>query len=73
LDERVALEGVCLYPILGMPDWHDRGTWIRMGAWDLELENGRLARKPYEPVLRTLEAARASLPARPSRRAAGVR
>jgi hypothetical protein len=73
LDDGIALEGVCIYPILGMLDWHERGTWIRMGAWDLEPENGRLARKPVEPVLRALEAARAALPRPRSRRAAGMR
>jgi len=73
LDEGVELQGVCLYPILGMLDWHERGTWIRMGAWDLEPENGRLVRKPVEAVLRTLETAQASLPRPRPRRAAGAR
>lgn len=30
----VPLRGVCLYPILGMPEWHDRRVWTPMGLWD---------------------------------------
>ncbi|PVE23728.1 glycoside hydrolase [Microvirga sp. KLBC 81] len=34
LREGVPLRGVCLYPILGMPEWHDPDTWTPMGLWD---------------------------------------
>ena len=30
----VPLRGVCLYPILGMPEWHDPEIWTPMGLWD---------------------------------------
>lgn len=30
----VPLRGVCLYPILGMPEWHDPEVWTPMGLWD---------------------------------------
>jgi hypothetical protein len=30
----VAIRGVCLYPILGMPEWHDPDIWTPMGLWD---------------------------------------
>jgi hypothetical protein len=30
----VPLQGVCLYPILGMPEWHDPEIWTPMGLWD---------------------------------------
>lgn len=30
----VPIRGVCLYPILGMPEWHDPDTWTPMGLWD---------------------------------------
>jgi hypothetical protein len=30
----VPLRGVCLYPILGMPEWHARDVWTPMGLWD---------------------------------------
>src|SRR5262249_43408962 len=36
LDQGVPLQGICLYPILSMPEWHDRSQWARMGLWDLE-------------------------------------
>lgn len=50
LEEGVPVRGACLYPILGMPEWHDRATWTRMGLWDLELVNGTLRRVPYDPL-----------------------
>jgi hypothetical protein len=30
----VPLRGVCLYPILGMPEWHAQDEWTSMGLWD---------------------------------------
>jgi hypothetical protein len=73
LDDGVELCGVCIYPILGMLEWHDRNVWVRMGAWDLESQDGRLVRKPYQPMLDALRDAQASLPSLGLRRAAGVR
>jgi hypothetical protein len=32
--EGVPLRGVCLYPILGMPEWHEPEVWTPMGLWD---------------------------------------
>lgn len=34
LAEGVPLRGVCLYPILGMPEWHTPEEWTLMGLWD---------------------------------------
>jgi hypothetical protein len=30
----VPLRGLCLYPILGMPEWHEPEVWTPMGLWD---------------------------------------
>jgi hypothetical protein len=49
-DEGVPLRGICLYPILGMPEWHERSVWTRMGLWDLEERDGMLERKPCVPM-----------------------
>ena len=57
LDEGVPLGGICLYPVLGMPDWHDRGRWTRMGLWDLQREGHVLRRKICPPMLEALRAA----------------
>jgi hypothetical protein len=57
LDEGVPLRGVCLYPILGMPEWHDRAVWTKMGLWDLELRNGQLERRRDEPTYAALREA----------------
>jgi hypothetical protein len=32
--EGVPLRGLCLYPILGMPEWHEPDVWTPMGLWD---------------------------------------
>lgn len=50
LDRGVKLEGICLYPILGMPEWHARDQWTRMGLWDLEHEQEVLERKLHTPM-----------------------
>lgn len=54
IDEGVPLRGVCLYPILGMPEWHDPAVWTQMGLWDLVPRDGRLARVLFEPMLSAL-------------------
>jgi hypothetical protein len=52
LTDDVPLVGVCLYPILGMPEWHAPGEWTAMGLWDplshQEPCNGRV---PCRPML----------------------
>jgi hypothetical protein len=54
LEEGVALGGICLYPILSMPEWHARDQWARMGLWDLEKEQNTLERKACVPMLEAL-------------------
>jgi hypothetical protein len=61
LDAGVDFCGMCLYPILGMPEWHDRACWARMGLWDLEPGDGRLRRVPYAPALHALSHAQREL------------
>jgi hypothetical protein len=56
LGEGVPLGGVCLYPILGMPEWHARDQWTRMGLWDLEREQDVLERKACGPMMAALRA-----------------
>jgi beta-glucosidase/6-phospho-beta-glucosidase/beta-galactosidase len=51
LDEGVPLRGVCLYPILGMPEWHCQDEWSRMGLWDLDHQAPDLDRVPCEPMM----------------------
>lgn len=57
LDEGVSLHGICLYPILGMPEWHARDQWTRMGLWDLEREDTVLRRKLCTPMFEALRSA----------------
>lgn len=58
LEEGVPLRGVCLYPILGMPEWHAQEEWTRMGLWDLHPGEPTLDRVVCEPMLDALEEAR---------------
>lgn len=53
LCEGVPLRGVCLYPILGMPEWHSN-EWTPMGLWDLVHDGRRLTREVFQPMLREL-------------------
>jgi beta-glucosidase/6-phospho-beta-glucosidase/beta-galactosidase len=65
LREGIPLSGVCLYPILGMPEWHARNEWTRMGLWDLEPDSGDLRRVPYIPLMNVLRDAQCQFPRRP--------
>jgi hypothetical protein len=55
------LRGICLYPILGMPEWHDRSIWTRMGLWDLVKTDGHLERVCHYPMLKSLRKAQLRL------------
>jgi hypothetical protein len=57
LNRGVALRGVCLYPILGMPEWHSRKTWTLMGLWDLARREDMLHREVCSPMLEALKIA----------------
>ncbi len=58
LAEGVPLGGVCLYPILGMPEWHAPDVWTRMGLWDLQAADGALDRVTHGPMMDALQRAR---------------
>ena len=51
------LRGVCLYPILGMPEWHDQTQWTQMGLWELSACGSQLERKICEPMFEALKKA----------------
>lgn len=53
----VPLGGVCLYPIIGMPRWHDPHLWERMGLWDLIEREGVLHRELHAPMQASLASA----------------
>jgi hypothetical protein len=77
LAECVPLRGICLYPVLGMPEWHEQERWTQMGLWDVLPESG-LERRPHRPSLDALARARQLLrasfaPDEADRRALGVR
>lgn len=55
LDEGVPLRGVCLYPILGMPEWHSPTEWTRMGLWDIAHEHRARRRYVNFPMLDALK------------------
>jgi hypothetical protein len=61
LDDGIPLRGVCLYPILAMPEWHMRHQWTPMGLWDLDYDSPALKRKIHVPMLEALQKAERSL------------
>jgi hypothetical protein len=54
LEEGVPLKGICIYPVLGMPEWHSQNEWSRRGLWDLMPGENALVRTRYEPMLKAL-------------------
>lgn len=48
--------GVCLYPIVGMTDWHDTQSWVPMGLWDRFVSHGsgRISRPVHQPMMNEL-------------------
>lgn len=54
LRNNIPLRGICLYPILGMPEWHAQDEWTPMGLWDPDTECPELSRIPHEPALEAL-------------------
>ncbi len=55
LSAGIPLRGVCLYPILGMPEWHDPEKWTQMGLWEVDQACGE--RMVCEPMLAALRKA----------------
>ena len=58
LDAGMPLRGVCLYPILSMPEWHSQVEWTHMGLWDLKPVDGSLKREVYRPMMEALREVR---------------
>src|SRR5690349_17196292 len=60
----VRLHGVCLYPVLGMPEWHEPEVTVPLGLWDLVPGETGLERVPDEALLGVLRRESARWPAR---------
>jgi beta-glucosidase/6-phospho-beta-glucosidase/beta-galactosidase len=56
LRARVPLRAVCLYPIIGMLDWHSPRRWMPMGLWDIDADGG-MRRVLHKPMLQALRRA----------------
>ncbi len=54
LNEGIPLRGICLYPILGMPEWHTPHKWTQMGLWELDITSERLERVLHQPMMEAL-------------------
>ena len=62
LDEGIPLRGVCLYPVLGMPEWHEQEEWAHMGLWDVVMDaKGVLKRSLHKPMYEALREAQERL------------
>lgn len=69
LDAGIPLRGVCLYPILGMPEWHAQDQWTRMGLWDVHHHRAH-GRALCKPMWKAFRRAARSLELRHGRRTA---
>jgi beta-glucosidase/6-phospho-beta-glucosidase/beta-galactosidase len=49
--DKVPVEGLCIYPVIDRPDWDDPGHWHNSGLWDLRPGDGRLERVACEEYL----------------------
>jgi hypothetical protein len=55
----IPIRGVCLYPILGMPEWHDPDSWTPMGLWDPVCHHDPCGERLIcEPMLEALQSVR---------------
>jgi hypothetical protein len=54
----VPLRGACLYPVIGMLDWHAPRRWMPMGLWDIDVADG-MKRVLHAPMLAALRRAQA--------------
>lgn len=54
----VAVEGLCLYPLIDRPDWNDASHWHHSGLWDVRHDGAApeppLARVLHEPYAEAL-------------------
>lgn len=63
IDLGVPVQGVCLYPIIDRPSWHDPDHWHNSGLWDLIPDaTGKLQRVLCEEYAAELAAAQVLLP-----------
>ena len=49
----VPVEGICVYPVIGMFDWHRPRRWMPMGLWDCDSARG-MRRLVHQPTLDAL-------------------
>ncbi len=62
LEEDIPIHGICLYPIIGMPEWHAREDWANMGLWDLiAAPDGTLERHLHIPSFDALAEAQSKV------------
>jgi hypothetical protein len=57
----IPLKGACLYPILGMPEWHAQDEWTNMGLWDIDTSTPDFKRVVCPEMMDALEEAQAKL------------
>ena len=62
----VPVEGICLYPLIDRPDWHNPQHWHDCGFWDVEVTaDGRRERHLNGEFAAGLRAAQRSIPRLP--------
>ena len=51
-EDGIPLKGICLYPILGMPEWHEPEVWIPMGLWEPSSKSSPHLGRTINPAMR---------------------
>jgi protoporphyrinogen oxidase/beta-glucosidase/6-phospho-beta-glucosidase/beta-galactosidase/glycosyltransferase involved in cell wall biosynthesis len=65
-DSGIEVEGICLYPVIGRPDWEDPRQWHRSGLWDVDPDDPLRAPTLVRDYARAYLQARRLLEAPPS-------
>lgn len=50
VNQGMDLHGICLFPCVEMPDWHN-GIWLKNGLADVVQEGSDLKRVPFQPFI----------------------
>jgi beta-glucosidase/6-phospho-beta-glucosidase/beta-galactosidase len=53
--EGIDVQGVCAYPVIDRPEWHDPTHLTNSGLWDFKNGDPQLTRYPYAPTIELLK------------------
>ncbi len=51
INQGIEIAGVCAYPVIDRPDWHDLSHLTNSGLWDFEAGDQLMRRIPHRPTI----------------------